>query len=82
MTSVPQAPHVHDVFLHRDRGLLAAKKRPGHSILFLELSTIDAGVSAEVAQKVINGGWGDFVDAPCSVSHLYRDVTLNLDPYS
>ncbi|KAH7253114.1 hypothetical protein FSOLCH5_013923 [Fusarium solani] len=66
MTSVPQAPHVRDVFLHEDRGLLAGERRPGHSILFLELSTIDAGVSAEVAQKVIDGGWGDFVDAPCS----------------
>lgn len=70
MTSVPQAPHVHDVFLNKDRGLLAAERRLGRSILFLELSTIDAGVSAEVAQKVIDGGWGDFVDAPCSVSYM------------
>ena len=69
MTSVPQATHVRDVFLHEERGLLAAKKRSGHSILFLELSTIDADVSVEIAQKVIDGGWGDFVDAPCSVSY-------------
>lgn len=67
MTSVPQARHVEDVFFNSKTGLLAAKKRQGHKILFLELSTIDASASAKVADAIVAGGWGDFVDAPCSV---------------
>ena len=68
MTSVPRAQHVLEVFLNPITGLLAAQKKPGRSILFLELSTIDAEASAEVAAGVLGGGYGDFVDAPCSVS--------------
>ena len=68
MTSVPKAPHVKDVFLNPDTGLLAMRKTPGRRILFLELSTVDAAASTEVARAVIDGGFGDFVDAPCSVS--------------
>ncbi|KAH8894629.1 hypothetical protein GQ53DRAFT_858108 [Thozetella sp. PMI_491] len=66
MTSVPQAPHVKDVFLNPETGLLAAEKKPNRKILFLELSTIDARVSMEIADRVVKGGYGDFVDAPCS----------------
>jgi 3-hydroxyisobutyrate/3-hydroxypropionate dehydrogenase len=68
MTSVPKAPHVKDVFLNPDTGLLAMRKIEGRKILFLELSTIDVAASTEVARAVIDGGFGDFVDAPCSVS--------------
>jgi 3-hydroxyisobutyrate dehydrogenase-like beta-hydroxyacid dehydrogenase len=70
MTSVPKAPHVKDVFLAPESGLLAAKKTPGRKILFLELSTIDASASLEVIDAVEAGGFGDFVDAPCCVRHL------------
>ncbi|KAF3809917.1 putative 3-hydroxyisobutyrate dehydrogenase [Colletotrichum gloeosporioides] len=66
MTSVPQALHVQDVFLHPDHGLLSAKKRPNREILFLELSTIDPKASREVADAINVGEWGKFVDAPCS----------------
>ncbi|PVH81136.1 hypothetical protein DL98DRAFT_625978 [Cadophora sp. DSE1049] len=66
MTSVPKAPHVKDVFLNPDTGLLALRKTPGRRILFLELSTVDVAASTEVARAVIDGGFGDFVDAPCS----------------
>lgn len=68
MTSVPQAAHVHEVFLNPVTGLLAAPNPDGRKKLYLELSTIDAAVSSEVAEAVSNGGFGDFVDAPCSVS--------------
>jgi hypothetical protein len=67
MTSVPKSQHVKDVFLNPDTGLLAMQKTAGRKILFLELSTIDAAASTEVARAVIDGGFGDFVDAPCSV---------------
>lgn len=70
MTSVPQARHVEDVFLNPSTGLLAAEQRPGHKILFLELSTIDALVSDKVADAVAASGRGSFVDAPCSVSMM------------
>lgn len=44
------------------------RKTLDRRILFLELSTVDAVASTEVARAVIDGGFGDFVDAPCSVS--------------
>ncbi|CAI4215830.1 unnamed protein product [Parascedosporium putredinis] len=65
-TSVPQAAHVRDVFLNPSTGLLAAPKKEGRRKLYLELSTIDVAVSSEVAAAVVDGGFGDFVDAPCS----------------
>lgn len=67
MTSVPQARHVEDVFLNGETGLLAAERKPGRKVLFLELSTIDAASSTKVADAVSAADWGDFVDAPCSV---------------
>lgn len=65
MTSVPQAPHVEAVFLHPGTGLLAAPRKA--DTLFLELSTIDAGASSAIRDRVIDGQFGNFVDAPCSV---------------
>ncbi|KAH9232871.1 hypothetical protein K456DRAFT_1750274 [Colletotrichum gloeosporioides 23] len=47
MTSVPQASHVKEVFLHPVYGLLSARKRQSHEMLFLELSTIDPKASRE-----------------------------------
>ena len=68
MTSVPAARHVKDVFLNPQPGLLAAQRQPSDKkILFMELSTIDAAASTEVAEAVIASDFGDFVDAPCSV---------------
>jgi 3-hydroxyisobutyrate dehydrogenase-like beta-hydroxyacid dehydrogenase len=72
MTSVPQASHVKKVFLDPEHGLLAAETAPEKQRVFLELSTIDAGVSAEIAQQVVSKGHGLFVDAPCSVSNSQR----------
>ena len=68
MTSVPQAKHVRAVFEDPDTGLLAAAKIPGQGKLYMELSTIDAHVSDQIARRVASEGYGDFVDAPCSVS--------------
>ena len=68
MTSVPAARHVKDVFLNARAGLLAAQRQPPNKkLLFMELSTIDAAASTEVAKAVIASDFGDFVDAPCSV---------------
>lgn len=68
MTSVPAARHVKDVCLNPQTGLLAAQRQPPNKkILFMELSTIDAAVSTEIAEAVIASDFGDFVDAPCSV---------------
>lgn len=67
MTSVPQARHVEMVFLDPQTGLLASPVNPDRRILFLELSTIDAGVSKKIAEEVTSRGVGDFLDAPCSV---------------
>ncbi|KAL4871281.1 hypothetical protein BDV12DRAFT_206809 [Aspergillus spectabilis] len=64
LTSVPRASHVEQVFLNPETGLLAANSRG--SVLYLELSTIDATVSRQIAEKVKEGGYGEFVDAPCS----------------
>ncbi|KAL5597187.1 hypothetical protein FOBRF1_010980 [Fusarium oxysporum] len=65
LTSVPQAAHVKAVFLHPETGLLAAA--PGdRKRLFLELSTIEVAASTEVANAVESGGYGEFIDAPCS----------------
>ncbi|PCG92836.1 Dehydrogenase, multihelical [Penicillium occitanis (nom. inval.)] len=66
LTSVPQARHVRDVFLNPETGLLASESKPGRKILFLELSTIEVATSLEIAKKVEAGGYGEFVDAPCS----------------
>ena len=68
LTSVPQAVHVKKVFLDPTTGLLAQTLQPKRKILFIELSTIDAAVSEEIADRVTDGGFGTFVDAPCSVS--------------
>lgn len=65
MTSVPKASHVEAVFLDPGHGLLAAPKKG--NTLFLELSTIDAGASSVIRDKVSAEGYGSFVDAPCSV---------------
>jgi len=65
MTSVPKASHVEAVFLDPTTGLLAARTRG--NTLFLELSTIDAGASSAIRDKVTAEGFGSFVDAPCSV---------------
>ena len=59
------------VYLDPQTGLLAANDASNGKKLFLELSTIDASVSAEVAQKVVSEGHGMFVDAPCSVSRTH-----------
>lgn len=67
MTSVPQAAHVRDVFFNPETGLLAAPRNQDRKKLYLELSTIDAAVSSEVAEAVASGGFGNFIDAPCSV---------------
>ena len=68
MTSVPAARDVKDVFLNPQTGLLAAQRQPPNKkILFMELSTIHAAASTEVAEAVITSYFGDFVDAPCSV---------------
>lgn len=74
MTSVPQARHVQDVFLNTTQGLLACRPKQGRKTLFLELSTIDAHVSSQIADTITSGGWGEFVDAPCSVSGLGINV--------
>lgn len=75
MTSVPQAAHVRDVFLNPATGLLVAPNSQGRKKLYLELSTIDAAVSAEVAEAVSRGDFGYFVDAPCSVSFVPVQTT-------
>lgn len=80
MTSVPQAAHVRDVFLNPETGLLAAPNAQGGKKLYLELSTIDAAVSSQVAEAVNGGGFGEFVDAPCSVSaHLPVHHPIDLE---
>lgn len=65
MSSVPQAAHVKTVFFAPETGILS-QLADGKKRLFLELSTIEATASMEVAEAVIRGGYGDFVDAPCS----------------
>ena len=68
MTSVPAARHVKDVFLNPlDRLACRPAATTNKKILFMELSTIDAAASTEVAEAVIASDFGDFVDAPCSV---------------
>ncbi|KAA8652811.1 uncharacterized protein ATNIH1004_001718 [Aspergillus tanneri] len=64
LTSLPRAPHVDQVFNNPTTGLLAAPKTG--KTLFLELSTIDAKVSGDIGHRVIEEGYGQFVDAPCS----------------
>jgi len=76
MTSLPQAPHVKEVFTNPSTGLLAIDKNLGRKILFLELSTIDAAISNEVAERVVSEGYGEFVDAPCSVSRVIRNIPI------
>lgn len=72
-----------EVFLNPDTGLLAGgKKSPGPvSRLYLELSTIDAAVSSEIGQHVLDGGFGEFVDAPCSVCTGSQTPTYTLKDY-
>ena len=74
LTSVPQARHVEQVFLHPKTGLLADNTSSGRNILFMELSTIDAAVSRRMADEVASKNFGSFVDAPCSVSVSYRET--------
>jgi 3-hydroxyisobutyrate dehydrogenase-like beta-hydroxyacid dehydrogenase len=69
LTSLPRAPHVKEVYLNPNTGLLAANKKSHDAKLFLEMSTIDTAASKEVGQTVAASGLGEFFDAPCSVSH-------------
>ena len=55
------------MFLHPETGLLAGPPAAGKDKLFIELSTIDAADSSQVASAVMEGKYGVFVDAPCSV---------------
>jgi 3-hydroxyisobutyrate dehydrogenase-like beta-hydroxyacid dehydrogenase len=72
LTSVPQGRHVEQVFLDANTGLLSSQANSGRNILFIELSTIDAAVSHRISEEVALRGFGDFVDAPCSVGSKIR----------
>jgi 3-hydroxyisobutyrate dehydrogenase-like beta-hydroxyacid dehydrogenase len=61
---VPKGPHVKDVFMNEETGLLSIGKT-SRSILFMECSTIDVATSLEVREAAIALGHR-FVDAPVS----------------
>ncbi len=62
---LPKGPHVLDVFINPETGLLKATKSAKRKF-FLECSTIDVPTSLFVAAAVEKSGLGDFVDAPVS----------------
>lgn len=61
---VPKGPHVKDVFMNKETGLLAIGST-SRSILFIECSTIDVATSLEVREAATALGHR-FVDAPVS----------------
>jgi 3-hydroxyisobutyrate dehydrogenase-like beta-hydroxyacid dehydrogenase len=61
---VPNGPHVKDVFMNEETGLLCIGKT-SRSILYMECSTIDVATSLEVREAVTAAGHR-FVDAPVS----------------
>jgi 3-hydroxyisobutyrate/3-hydroxypropionate dehydrogenase len=64
ITMVPKGPHVKDVFMNEETGLLSIGKT-SRSILFMECSTIDVTTSLEVRKAATELGHR-FVDAPVS----------------
>lgn len=62
---VPAAEHVRQVYLARDKGVVAAPKDDDR--LILECSTIDAQSTREVGKEVMDAGLGRYIDAPVSV---------------
>jgi 3-hydroxyisobutyrate dehydrogenase-like beta-hydroxyacid dehydrogenase len=61
---VPKGPHVKDVFMNEETGLLSIGKT-SRSILYMECSTIDVATSLEVREAAEAHGHR-FVDAPVS----------------
>lgn len=66
ITIVPASKHVRQVYLDKERGVIAAPK--DDSRLILECSTIDVETTREVGNAVMDAGLGRYVDAPVSVS--------------
>lgn len=65
ITMLPKGPHVQDVFLRPETGLLSIP-RSRTLKLFIDCSTIDVKTSLLIREEVENSGLGDFADAPVS----------------
>lgn len=63
---LPRGPHVWDVFMDPETGLLSADTALLKDKLFIECSTIDIETSLKVASEVEKLKAGQFVDAPVS----------------
>ena len=70
---VPKGYHVKAVYLDETTGVIAAKPGSGHK-LFFEMSTIEASITREVGGKVMDAGFGTYIDSPISVTYLQRNI--------
>jgi len=63
---VPKGFHVKLVYLDDQTGVIAANPGSGKKIFF-EMSTIEAGITREVGEKIQEAGFGTYFDSPISV---------------
>jgi len=63
ITMLPSSPHVKEVYLNPNTGLIKNMKSGS---LLIDSSTIDPATAREVAQKVLTDRQAQFIDAPVS----------------
>ena len=71
---MPTGYHVKSVYLDEKTGVIAAKPGSGDK-LFFEMSTIEASVTREVGRKIMDAGFGAYLDSPISVTPGAKKLT-------
>jgi 3-hydroxyisobutyrate/3-hydroxypropionate dehydrogenase len=72
-TIVPKGYHVKSVYLDETTGVIAAKPGAGNK-LFFEMSTIEASITREVGGKIMEAGFGTYIDSPISVKQKVAEL--------
>jgi 3-hydroxyisobutyrate/3-hydroxypropionate dehydrogenase len=62
---VPKGYHVQSVYLDDKTGVINAKPGDGKK-LFLEMSTIEGSITRDIGKKIMDAGFGTYVDSPVS----------------
>ena len=72
---MPKGYHVKSVYLDETTGVIAANPGSGGK-LFFEMSTIESSITREVGGKIMDAGFGTYIDSPISVTS-YLEMGIN-----
>ena len=67
---MPQGDHVQSVYLGAATGVINGSRGSGDK-LFLEMSTIETSITREVGKRIMDTGFGTYVDSPVSVAFCF-----------